>query len=65
MTTAVQNSVEPEQTSEFLAEALKEELFELETERLRGTISGEEYDSAKRALEGTVKRALARVGAGT
>jgi hypothetical protein len=42
---------------------LKEELFQLETDRLHGAISGEEYDSAKQALEGTVKRVLARTGA--
>ncbi len=43
-----------------LLEALKEQLLELETGRLGGSISREEYDAAKRALEGTVKRALAR-----
>jgi hypothetical protein len=43
------------------SEVLKEELFRLEIDRLHGTISGEEYDSAKQALEGTIKRALARL----
>jgi hypothetical protein len=43
-----------------LIETLKEELLELETGRLDGSISGEQYDTAKRALEGTIKRALAR-----
>jgi hypothetical protein len=47
------------------SEVLKEELFRLEIDRLHGTISGEEYDSARQALEGTIKRALARAGAKT
>jgi hypothetical protein len=47
----------------YSSEVLKEELFRLESDRLHGTISGEEYDSAKQALEGTIKRALARAGA--
>jgi len=42
-----------------LVEALKQELLQLDTERSAGTISGEEYDSARQALEGTVKRAFA------
>jgi hypothetical protein len=55
-----------ERTGQGLAsssEVLKDELFRLEIDRLHGTISGEEYDSAKQALEGTIKRALARAGA--
>jgi hypothetical protein len=47
------------------SEVLKEELFRLEIDRLHGTISGEEYDSARQALEGTIRRALARAGAKT
>jgi hypothetical protein len=47
------------------SEVLKEELFRLEIDRLHGTISGEEYDSARQALEGTIKRALVRAGAKT
>jgi hypothetical protein len=47
-----------------LLEALKEELLALETNRLRGSISREEYDAAKRTLERTVKHALARAAAG-
>jgi hypothetical protein len=57
-------AVESERSGQSSAslEALKEELFQLEMERMRGTVSGEEYDSAKRALDRTVKRALARAG---
>jgi hypothetical protein len=47
----------------LLLEALKEELLTLETNRIKGLISAQEYDSAKRTLEGTVKRALARAAA--
>jgi hypothetical protein len=46
-----------------LLEALKEDLLELETSRLAGSISRQEYDTAKRSLEGTVKRALTRAAA--
>ncbi|HEY6305965.1 MAG TPA: hypothetical protein VI488_05830 [Candidatus Angelobacter sp.] len=46
-----------------LLNALKQQLLELETGRLDGSISREEYHAAKRALEGTVKRALARSAA--
>jgi hypothetical protein len=50
------------QSSASLAEALQEELSQLEMDRLRGTVSGDEYASVKQALEGTVERALARAG---
>jgi len=40
--------------------ALKEELFELETERLAGKITDAEYAEHKAALEVLLKRALAR-----
>jgi hypothetical protein len=46
-------------TSGTLA-ALKEELFQLETERLEGKISDAEYAEQKAALEVLLKRALAR-----
>jgi len=49
-------------TSGTLA-ALKEELFQLETERLEGKISDAEYAEHKAALEVLLKRALARVAA--
>jgi hypothetical protein len=46
----------------FLLDALKEELFQLEAARVRGTISFEEYNQSRSALEETVKRALLRAG---
>ena len=47
------------------SEVFKEELFRLEIDRLHGAISGDEYDSARQALEGTIKRALTRAGTKT
>jgi hypothetical protein len=55
-TLPLQPSTEPSP----LLTALKEELFELENDRLRGSISAEEYESAKRALNVGIERALAR-----
>ncbi len=40
--------------------ALKEELFALETERIEGKISQQEYDRVKSALEAVLQRALNR-----
>ena len=42
------------------AESMKEELFELESERLRGAISAEEYASTKQAMTQSISRILAR-----
>ncbi|HZR29468.1 MAG TPA: carboxypeptidase regulatory-like domain-containing protein [Terriglobales bacterium] len=44
-----------------LLEALKEELFQLESDRLQQKISGEEYAKAKAALDTTLARAMQRV----
>lgn len=46
-----------------LLDVMKEELFQLETERLQGKISDPEYQQAKAALDLTIKRALARQSA--
>jgi hypothetical protein len=43
-----------------LLDALKEELFQLELERHQGTISAEEYEKAKAALDTTLARAAKR-----
>lgn len=47
-------------TRNLLLEALKEELFQLETDHLQGKISESEYQQAKAALDLTMKRALSR-----
>jgi hypothetical protein len=43
-----------------LLEAMKEELFQLESERLQGKISNSDYQQAKSALDLTMKRAIER-----
>jgi hypothetical protein len=45
----------------FLVDALKEELFQLEAEKLHGSISAEQYDSTKQALHVSIQRAQAKV----
>jgi hypothetical protein len=47
-----------------LLSALKEELFALETDRLAGRLSEEQYIEQKAALETVLRRALGRVGTG-
>jgi hypothetical protein len=47
-----------------LLNALKEELFALESEKIAGTLTAEEYAEAKAALETVLKRALKRQGTG-
>lgn len=46
--------------SALLLEALKDELFQLETERHQGKISATEYEKAKAALDQTIQRAVTR-----
>ncbi|MGD0214856.1 MAG: hypothetical protein ABSB87_16635 [Terriglobales bacterium] len=58
----VQQSQHREERTVSLADALQGELLQLEIDRSLGTITVEEYATAKEALEGTVKRALARAG---
>jgi hypothetical protein len=45
-----------------LLEALKEEIFELESDRLQGKLSAKEYEAAKAALDKTLQRAMQRNG---
>ena len=49
---------DPENRSVSFLESLKEELFQLEADRARGSISAEEYFAARQALEENVKRAV-------
>jgi hypothetical protein len=39
---------------------MKEEIFQLETDRLQGKISAKDYESAKAALDKTLQRAVQR-----
>jgi len=50
----------PAGRSALLLDALKEELFQLESERLQGKLSAEEYEKAKSALDSTLQRAIRR-----
>ena len=47
-------------SSSMLLEGLKEELFQLEVEHKQGSISQQEYEKAKSALDQTLQRALKR-----
>jgi hypothetical protein len=49
---------DPTKPSASVLEGLKEELFQLEADRARGSISAEEYSSARLALEETVERTV-------
>jgi hypothetical protein len=53
-------AVAPSRNGDRLLDALKEELFQLEMERHQGTISAEEYEKAKAALDTTIARAAKR-----
>lgn len=44
----------------ILLEAMKEELFQLESDRLEGKITQQEYESSKAALDKTLQRAVKR-----
>jgi hypothetical protein len=46
--------------SAALLEALKEEIFQLESERVKNKISQQDYDKAKAALDNTLQRAMKR-----
>jgi len=46
--------------SQLLLEALKEELFAIESEKIAGTLSAHDYAEVKSALEIVLKRALGR-----
>ena len=50
----------PVDRASMLLEGLKEELFQLEVEKQQGRICEADYESAKLALDQTLKRALAR-----
>ncbi len=57
--------IQPAQRRRPLVEILKEELFQLEVDRARGSISAEEYTATKQALNHTLQRALTKAGAGS
>jgi hypothetical protein len=50
----------PEDRPGMLMEAMKEEVFQLESDRLQGKINAQDYQSAKAALDKTLQRAVQR-----
>ncbi|HLK51877.1 MAG TPA: hypothetical protein VKU42_00395 [Candidatus Angelobacter sp.] len=50
----------PKDRSGVLLEAMKEEVFQLESDRLQGKISPQDYTTAKAALDKTLQRAVQR-----
>ncbi len=54
------SSASPDAVGSSVQEALKDELMHLESERLKGSISEEEYVSARNALNVSIERTLAR-----
>jgi hypothetical protein len=56
----IAHSAAPATGNAALLNALKEELFALESEKIAGTLSLEEYATLKSALETVLKRALHR-----
>jgi len=46
--------------SAALLEALKEEMFQLESDRVKNKISQPDYEKAKAALDNTLQRAMKR-----
>jgi len=53
-------AVNPQDRSALLMEAMKEEVFQLESDRLQGKINPQDYQTAKAALDKTLQRAVQR-----
>ncbi|HEY3767829.1 MAG TPA: hypothetical protein VGN44_04080 [Candidatus Angelobacter sp.] len=53
-------AIRPSGKSAPVVRALKDELFQLETERSRGTMSAEQYSSTREALNLSLRRAMGR-----
>lgn len=50
----------PQDRSALLMDAMKEEVFQLESDRLNGRINAQDYQTAKAALDKTLQRAVQR-----
>ena len=57
---AVALPANPQDRAGMLMEALKEEVFQLEADRLQGKVSPQDYQTAKAALDKTLQRAVQR-----
>lgn len=53
-------AAQPKNQSASLLDALKEEMFQLEADKIHGKIGNDEYNSAKAALDKTLQRAMKR-----
>jgi hypothetical protein len=53
-------SAAPQDRPAMLMEAMKEEVFQLESDRLQGKINAQDYQTAKAALDKTLQRAVQR-----
>ncbi len=53
-------AAKPGDRKSMLLDAMKDEIFQLETDRLQGKISQQEYEAAKAALDKTLQRAIRR-----
>ncbi|HZD94722.1 MAG TPA: hypothetical protein VE133_10740 [Candidatus Sulfotelmatobacter sp.] len=58
-------SAQPKDRGGMLMEAMREELFQLESDRLQGKISPQDYLTAKAALDKTLQRAMQRQSSAT
>ena len=58
--TELLNKNAPSRSSNLLLEALKEELFQLESDKIQGHLSQPEYAEARAALDLLIKRAVSR-----
>ena len=58
--TAAADAALPQDRSKLLMEAMKEEVFQLESDRLNGKINPQDYQTAKAALDKTLQRAVQR-----
>jgi hypothetical protein len=59
-TALVTGPANPQDRGGVLMEALKEEVFQLEADRLQGKVSPQDYQTAKAALDKTLQRAVQR-----
>jgi len=59
-TAAIAGPVKSQDRGGMLMEALKEEVFQLEADRLQGKVSPQDYQTAKAALDKTLQRAVQR-----
>jgi hypothetical protein len=57
---ATAGTATPQDRSALLMEAMKEEVFQLESDRLQGKINPQDYQTAKAALDKTLQRAVQR-----